>query len=210
MKPSRTSWHGPWTRHLGGAALVDVCVEGTVHPHLDRCDICQERLARVRAMLDGVRTDAIDAADRVFTSDRLAAQRAHILRRLERVTHPARVLAFPALRRTAPVARRVARRWVALAAAAGLLIGIVAGRVADLRPRRPGYTRTQPAANAVPRMTDARGDATRGPGLDAAPFNDEAFLSDLESAVSAPRVEELRAIDALTPHVQEASATFLR
>ncbi len=209
MRPSRTFLRGLWPGHLGDEALVETCLDGTAHPHLDWCGACQERLGEVRAMLDTVRTDAVDAADCVFMPDRLAAQRAHILRRLERVSHPARVITFPAFHRSAPVARRVARRWVAMAAAAGLLIGLVAGSVVEFRPGRQAPARAGSGQTAT-RMADARSDTARGPAPRPASFNEEAFLSDLESAASAPSVEELRAIDDLTPHVREVQATLLR
>jgi hypothetical protein len=91
----------------------------------------------------------------------------------------------------------VARRWVALAAAAGLVIGLVAGVAVD---RRHSFTQAG----------DSR--TTIGPTANAelVSFNDEAFLSDLETAAAAPRVEELQALDDLTPHVREVSTTLIR
>ncbi len=205
----RSSWRRPWRGHLGDEALVEVCLDGSAPPHLDRCGVCQERLADVRVVLDIARSEATDAADRVFTPDRLAAQRAQILRRLERVAHPAHIITFPVFRRPEPASRLVARRWVAMAAAIGLLIGVVAGSLVDFRPAGVEPAR-RGSQGAAAQMADARADASRGLALQSASFNEEAFLSDIESAASAPRVEELQAIDALTPHVREVQAILLR
>ncbi len=75
-----------------------------------------------------MRVDASKAADEAFPAERLAAQQSQILRRLEQIDEPARVIAFPAatwarLPRS-PRARRVAPAWVGVAAAAGLVIGV--------------------------------------------------------------------------------------
>ncbi len=68
----------------------------------------------------------------MFTPERLAAQQAQILRRLEQVDSPARVISFPAAMRAErgdAGGRRVAVSWVGVAAAAGIAIGIVGGQV---------------------------------------------------------------------------------
>ena len=52
--------------------------------------------------MDDVQTDAAELADAVFTPERLAAQQEQILRRLEQLDHPARVIAFPAASRPEP------------------------------------------------------------------------------------------------------------
>lgn len=194
--------------HLTDERLLAAWEDGARPPHLEACESCRARAGELRAFLDAVRESAVTEADRVFTPDRLAAQQAHVLRRLARTLHPARVITFPAAHRAMPVVRLVARRWVALAAAAGLLIGLVLGTAVDLRPGRSGLGGG--SANTVARMADARSDMTRPPAFETASFNEEAFLSELESAVTAPRVEELQDIDALTPHVREVSATLIR
>lgn len=184
-------------RHLTDEQLLAAWQEGDVDLHLRECASCQARDLELRAFLDTVRADAVSEADRVFTSERLAAQHAHVMRRLDRTLHPGRLLNFPALPRRTPVLPLVARRWVALAAAAGLVIGLVAGVAVD---RRRSFTQAG----------DSR--TTIGPTANAelVSFNDEAFLSDLETAAAAPRVEELQALDDLTPHVREVSTTLIR
>ena len=77
------------------------------------------------------REDAMAAADAAFPESRLRAQRSSILARLEQARAGSRVLDFP----TVPATRtwmarrdRPAMRWLAGAAAAGLLVGLGAGQ----------------------------------------------------------------------------------
>ncbi len=185
------------TRHLSEEDLLAAWQEGEPDAHLDACASCQARSRALLEFLETVRTDAVAQADRVFTAERLAAQHAHVMRRLEGTLHPARVLSFPALPRGVPVVHLVARRWVALAAAAGLIIGIAAGVAVDRRQ----ILNPDAAAGSASVSASA---------ADRISSNDEAFLSDLETAASAPRVEELQALDDLTPHVREVSTTLIR
>ena len=184
-------------RHLTDEQLLVAWQEGDVDAHLDECASCQARSLELREFLDAVQADAVAEADRVFTTERLAAQHAHVMRRLDRTLHPARVLSFPALRRGIPVSHLVARRWVALAAAAGLIIGLATGVAVD---RRQSLWPTGGTRSA----------AVQPSSIERASFSDEAFLSDLETAALAPRVEELQALDDLTPHVREVSTTLIR
>jgi len=185
------------SRHLTDEQLLAAWQEGEADPHLFGCASCQARSQALREFLETVRDEAVAEADEVFIAERLAAQHAHVMRRLDRTLHPARVISFPALPRGVPVVHLVARRWVALAAAAGLIIGLATGVAVDRRQTPTAGSGTQ-SASASPSRFERAG------------FNDEAFLSDLETAASAPRVEELQAIDALTPHVREVSTTLIR
>jgi hypothetical protein len=118
--------------HLSEQALIEALTDGNRPVHLDRCDLCAERAVNLARWMDAARDDASEASDAVFTPDRLAAQQAQIIRRLEQVDSPARVISFPATLRAergdAP-GRRVAVSWVGVAAAAGIAIGIVGGQV---------------------------------------------------------------------------------
>ena len=94
------------------------------------CAQCRTRYADFTMWLDGIKTDARADADDAFPPERLAAQQAQILRRLETAGRPARVIAFP--RFTGPVSAHHPgrQRWIAAAAAAGLWIPPSAHRLA--------------------------------------------------------------------------------
>ena len=118
--------------HLSEGAIVEALMTGDRPRHLDRCDICAARAVEMNRWLDAVRAAAIDAADEAFPAERLAAQQAQIQRRLAQLDEPARVLAFPAQYRLDAREngrRRVAPAWVGVAAAAGLIVGVVGGQV---------------------------------------------------------------------------------
>ena len=85
--------------HLSDRSLVDAVASGTRPLHLDRCDLCAERAVQLARWMDDVQADAAELADHVFTPERLAAQQHQILRRLEQLDHPARVISFPAAAR---------------------------------------------------------------------------------------------------------------
>ncbi len=194
-------------RHLTEAELLDACRDGAHPAHLDACEACRIRLADLTAWLDAVRQDAVDAADEVFTPERLDAQASHVRRRLENLSLPVRVLTFPAPRRSTPLVGRAGRRWVAMAAAAGLLIGLAAGLTVNVHPFGSDF---------VPRASVERTAASRRPARPTALVNprttadrrqgDDAFLNEADSAFGSPHVEELQAIDAMTPRVREIAA----
>jgi hypothetical protein len=118
--------------HLSDRALVDVCMTGERPAHMDRCDICAERAIEFGRWLDDVRAVAEADVDAVFPAERLAAQQAQIMRKLEQLDQPARVIAFPKhikLDGRQDQGRRVAPGWVVAAAAAGLLIGVVGSQI---------------------------------------------------------------------------------
>ena len=166
--------------------------------HLTDCDECGRRYAEMTEFMDALGAEAAAETDAVFTPERLRVQQQHIARRLEHLGHPARVITFPgpaASHHVGPSAPRMARRWVAAAAAAGLFIGVGAGVFFDwgasraARTRRAAVTR-QPLLTVQAALSD----------LSEA---DEAFLSELEVALERPRTRELAPFDALTPHVRE-------
>jgi hypothetical protein len=193
---------------LAGAALQLLngeapALKASAQNHLAACDQCAARLEELSAVLAGERQDVADAADAVFTDGDLQAQQASILARLERERAAARVLAFPA--RTSWMVRRdrPATRWLAAAAAAGLLVGLGAGQVVftghQLRFQAPTLTTRDwtptrwlggsGAVNAAPAHHIER----------LSPAAEEAFLSDMESALNSRRIQALRALDDLTP-----------
>jgi hypothetical protein len=153
--------------------------------------------------LEGLRTEAIGDADAAFPAERLAAQQAQILRRLEAAGRPARVIAFPKFTRPLSARPSVAHRWITAAAAAGLVIGVALGQSLDLRHRfavHPSVVSDEvavslPAPIAQPEMVLQTTTRT---------ISDEALLSELDASLSMhPAVEPLRAIDTITPRSRD-------
>ena len=201
-------------RHLPEDRLFDCYVaeqggepiEPTASVHLTDCAECHARYADLRGFMDGVRLGANAELDDVFPAERVRAQQQHIARRLEHLVHPARVITFPSHQpgpRAAAAARsRVAPRWVAAAAAAGLFLGIGLGTFFY-----PGAATVAPGSAAVA-GTPATGLNVSEPPvvLTSVPesiSDTEQFLSDLELALERPHTPELFALDAMTPHVRE-------
>jgi hypothetical protein len=183
--------------HLDDAALTAIWTDGrTSHPHLDRCVACRARFADVSTWLENIRVDAITEADENFSAERLAIQQAQIFRRLEAAERPARVIAFP--RFTQPLTSRSsnASRWIAAAAAAGLITGVGVGQFMDLR-----HSLRTPDASAIQaRVAEPPAPGGRDPRIQTVSgIRDEAFLSELDASLSRPAVPELRALDAFTP-----------
>jgi hypothetical protein len=174
--------------------------------HLGDCRDCSVRYAELTRFMDTLRADGQAEADDIFTADRLRAQQHAIARRLELVGRPARVISFPgaaAGRAMASTTSRSAPRWIAAAAAAGLFIGaglgmsygVGAGLGRPLQLQRTRVERGESRPTPVATYGSSQADVAA----------DEAFLSDLELALDRPRTPELRAYDALTPHVREIS-----
>ena len=167
--------------HLSEQALMDAVVCGERPAHLDRCDICAERAVELGRWLDDVRTDAKHAADAVFTTERLTAQESQIMRRLEQMDSPARVISFPAAtraERAEQIGRRVNVSWVGVAAAAGLMIGLVGGHMGTQLIQPPVVNPVTEAQNTQP--------------VDAG-FLDEAY--------DQIRIESLDIMDNITPRM---------
>lgn len=126
--------------HLSEQALVEAVMTGERPAHLDRCDLCADRAVELGRWLDDVRGLGLEAADEVFTSERLAAQHAQILRKLEQADEPSRVIAFPKPTRSdarEASTRKVAPAWVGIAAAAGLALGVIGGQVSARMTMEP-------------------------------------------------------------------------
>jgi hypothetical protein len=140
--------------HLSEQTLMEALTGGDRPAHLDRCDLCAERAVELARWMDAAREDASEASDAVFTPERLAAQQTQILRRLEQVDSPARVISFPATLRAERgelPGRRVAVSWVGIAAAAGIAIGIIGGHVSARlmqAPQTPAVGQTVDAATS--------------------------------------------------------------
>jgi hypothetical protein len=185
----------PKHHHLSDEDLLTLVERAADVSVLGDCEPCGTRHAQllcVLADLDGWHPEA----DAVFDEPRLAHQRAHILRRLERNHGPARVLPFPAAGAPDPARPRhlpgLGRRWMAAAAIGGLMVGLFTGRFLDVRDV---LTRVPQARIAEPRLSPARSEVIPA-DLGSV---DELLLGEVEAALARPRPVELRAIDALTP-----------
>lgn len=193
-------------RHVPEARLLDcylnerdgLTVDPRLAEHLTDCESCGARYADLVRFMDDLRTDAERQTDAVFTPERLRLQQQNIVRRLEQTSRSGRVIAFPAplARRAFTVATvRTAPRWIAAAAAAGLIVGVALGAT---------YRWDNPARHSVVRDGTAARSVAMSPVISRAPSSqDDEFLSELEVALNRPRTRELVAIDAFTPHFRE-------
>lgn len=197
------------TSHLDDAAFAELWTNALAdsqppaeHPHLQACPECRLRYASFSTWMDEIRSDAAaDAAD-ALSPERLAGQHAVIFRRLEALERPARVIAFPkasdGTSRRSPM-----HRWIAGAAAAGLIAGLGLGQVFDIRhwslqPSQIAGQTADPKSNPTPRGAVAL------PSL--ATISDEATLTEFE-AIATPRYEALRAYDTFTPRAVDFVTT---
>lgn len=193
------------SQHLDDAGFAELWTNATAegapaaHPHLRRCAECRLRFASFSSWLHELRVDAIAEAEAMIPAERLAAQQAQIFRRLEAAERPARVIAFPKVP-VEPHRPISGRRWIAGAAAAGLLVGLGLGQWLDLR-----HLSSEPSAFPADRMADTRpAMAPASPAMvpAVAAFNDEAELEEFE-ALSTPRYEALRAYETFTPRAAD-------
>ena len=183
---NRLTSHGHLDDRALAALWTDASLAGTrpAHTHLETCAACRTRLAAFSSWLEEVRTDAISEADEAFPAERLAAQHAQILRRIEAAGRPARVIAFPRFARPLSATTSHARQWVAGAAAAGLLVGVALGQFLDFRyPASRGT-----AAPEIAQSVQPRGERP-APGVQPASISDEELMSNLEELAS-PRVPD--------------------
>jgi hypothetical protein len=222
--------------HLGDERLFDCylseCVGEALDPpaaeHLSDCPSCGTRYADLVSLMDDVRAEGDHETDSIFTVDRLRQQRQQIAARLEHVGQPAQVISFPSGtgRRRTTAATRVAPRWIAGAAAAGLFIGVAVGLFLDAGRSKVdfGRQRRHPSVATAEGLVGARVGASP-PAVSLAPAapseavfasdessrvaqaldEDDVFLSELELALAHPRTHELQPFDVLTPRVREVS-----
>jgi hypothetical protein len=193
--------HRSTGRHLDDAALAEVWTNATADgsgaprdPHLAGCAECRVRYASFEAWMAEVRSEAVAEADELFTPEKLKTQQAHILRRLEAADHPTRIIAFP----KAPVtASRPSpfRRWVAGAAAAGLIAGVGLGQMLNIGRVSP----TAPAREFATGAPIARGTS---PAVIPASFNEEMAMREFDE-IAVPRYDALRAYDTFTPRAAD-------
>lgn len=203
-------------RHVSEDRLVALALDATAveapddpretDRHVERCAHCAARLQEMAAFVGGLSaTVQADVEDR-FSPEHLSVQRDRILRRLERLVgghSSAKVLVFPGSGRPLTSAPFTVGRWLAVAAAAGVLIGVTLGQFIDLVPGAlPDGTMLSDPPAAEPSVAARASDAADGMSSDDL---DEVFLEQLELDLTLQRlrVSELRAFDELTPRVQE-------
>lgn len=176
----------------------------SVRQHLHGCEPCTWRYTELTAPLERLRRDAASEADEVFTPSRLDEQCAKIMDRLEDRARGSRVVPFPVASPSLgrPVIHRPVMRWVAAAAAAGLLVGLMAGRLLEFG----GDTRTTPTSPAAapaqarpvtPRLVGA------SPAETASVESDEAMIAEIERAARSQRIPALAVLDDMTPHLRQ-------
>jgi hypothetical protein len=143
------------------------------------------------ALIEVYRAAACAEADAHFDERALETQRHKILARLAHIGHPARVIRFPRAMYAEIPSPGVNRRWISVAAAAGLLIGILGGQFVHLVPNQtrrmaPMATSIAPSAPARPSFVQTTVPA------------DDGFLVEIDYAVQLRTPAELRALDELT------------
>jgi hypothetical protein len=89
------------------------------------------------------------------------------------------------------------RRWISVAAAAGLFIGLVAGQLLHFIPSAPLSLRDGAASMQA---TDRSVSPSFAPASTSLPaLTDDELMEEVETAVRVRRASSLRAIDGLTP-----------
>src|SRR4051812_13064681 len=175
-------------RHLTDDRLVDIGLtdtpSATEQQHFGACSACEARRAGIVHMLDEMSQAAIEDADAAFPAEQLAQQQRRILERIDLEPRAGRIIAFPTVRPqdTSTSRIRPASRWIAAAAVAGLLVGLVAGRFGH------GTSGGMLAADATPRpavTASAFRTATIG-------VSDEELLGQIEMAVDGRGGASLR------------------
>ena len=190
--------------HLSDDRLIDVCLDhapaATEQQHLATCGVCAERRANLARLLNETSTVAVAEADAVFTDERLARQRAQILKRVEQESRQGRLISFPAGHTSSPslLRARPAARWIAGAAAAGLFIGLLAGHL----------THDFTAGRVMPSSLAPSRAASSAASFQAVStsMSEEEFLGRLEIAIEGTGSSALRPLDDLTPLVWEVAA----
>ena len=185
-------------RHLTDAQLIEASVGHAANgeqvqcaAHVEHCGECRARHESLRAMLADTATAATADADAAFSSDRLTRQYDRIMERAEKVSRLGRVISFPAaFGRVTPPSAASGSRWVAAAAAAGLVVGLLGGHLThDLR--------VQPGSGVAGRVSAKTVRAAMVPVV-AQPAEDD-LLGQVEVAFEGRGPSALKTLDALTP-----------
>jgi hypothetical protein len=149
----------------------------------------QDRIA-LEASLESYRAAACAEADAVFDDRALEQQRHKILARLAYIGHPAKVIRFPRVARGEIASGALNRRWISVAAAAGLLIGLLGGQLVHLLPQQ--NRRLSPMATSIAPSAQSQ-------FLPVSVPVDDGLLDEIELAMQVRGSSELRALDEFTP-----------
>ncbi|HTV03048.1 MAG TPA: hypothetical protein VMF13_21045 [Luteitalea sp.] len=200
-----TRWFGGWGQpHLSDESLVELhtlqrtgehALAARYQRHVRQCESCMGRLEALREDCAELRRDVLAGVDALITPARLDRQFDIIARRLE--GHAGRVLPFPVVTHR-PAPAPPLRRWIATAAACGLLIGVGAGRwigPIDAGSRTAWRPSTTSPTKAGPRLQHE---------------TDEQMLDEIDYALTRSRTKEFRALDELTPRINDARARARR
>jgi hypothetical protein len=186
--------------HLSDETFARLWTSGETHPHLATCADCRVRFAEFDGWLLGVGETLRLEADEAFPAERLAVQQAQIARRLETLERPARVIAFPKAARAVISGHSHVRRWVTVAAAAGLIAGVGLGQVVPLRTVMHNQQASVASSNFnQPKTVVIAKELTPA----TTSLNDDELLSD---AFTSPKVKNLSALDDMTPHARDYNA----
>lgn len=144
------------------------------------------------AALEAYRAAACAEADAHFDDRTLETQRHKILDRLAHLGHSAKVIRFPKAGQVDVPTGGVNRRWISVAAAAGLILGLLGGQLVHLLP--------QPTRRLAP-MATSMAPSAAGPTFVpvAAAVVDDGLLGEIELAMQVRSTSELRALDDFTP-----------
>jgi len=148
---------------------------------------------QIEAALEDYRAAACAEADAVFDDRALEQQRHKILARLAHLGHPAKVIRFPKVMTSETPTAAVNRRWISVAAAAGLIIGLLGGQLVHLVPQ-PNARRLPPMATSI-----APSAPSQPQFLPISAPADDQLLDEVELAMQMRGSAELHALDELTP-----------
>jgi len=140
------------------------------------------------AVLAAYRAAACAEADAHFDERALESQRHKILARLAHLGHSARVIRFPKAPSGELPVTGINRRWISVAAAAGLLIGLLGGQLVHLVP--------QQTRRLAPLATSSA--PSRPAYVPALAADDDDLLGEIDYAVLRSAAE-LHVLDELTP-----------
>jgi len=185
---------------LWSAAVADG--EPVADQHLASCAQCRSRYAEFTDWLERIHDDARTDAEEALTAERLAAQQAQVMRRLEALERPARVIVFPRFARPVASTHGHMQRWVAASAAAGLVIGLAAGQFFDIRHALTPV-RTQPSLQTARLVPSQPASAASVVPVSASSVSDETLFFGADPARTSERLSMLRSIDDITPRARD-------